>query len=77
MKVECNIIIDVENKKKVENILKSIKVDDFDFIKSKITGNKLEASIKSSSISSLLHSLDDYLSCISVALKVIEKNEEK
>jgi hypothetical protein len=35
----------------------------------------LEAEISSDSISSLLHTLDDYLACISVAGKVVDKDK--
>ena len=73
MKVKCSLTIDFDDTNKVKNVLKSIKVDDFDFVKSKINGKKLEAEITSNSVSSLLHTLDDYLACVSVAEKVIKK----
>jgi hypothetical protein len=57
-----------------KKILQSINVDDFDFVKSKVKNNRLEAEIKSKSISSLIHTLDDYLSCLSVAEKIVDKN---
>jgi tRNA threonylcarbamoyladenosine modification (KEOPS) complex Pcc1 subunit len=73
MDVACDIVIDFDDAEKVKTILKSIEVDNFDFVKSKIDGNKLEATIKAKSVSSLLHTLDDYLSCVSVASKVFHK----
>ncbi len=74
MDVNCEIIIDFDDIKKVKTVLKSIKVDDFDFVKSKASGKRLEAKIKTNSISSLIHTLDDYLACISVAMKVLDKD---
>jgi hypothetical protein len=74
MEVNCEIIIDFEDIKKVKTVLKSIKVDDLDFVKSKTNGKKLEAKIKTNSISSLIHTLDDYLSCVSVAMKIVDKD---
>ena len=74
MDVACDIVIDLDDEEKVMNILKSIEVDNFDFVKSKVNGKKLEATIKASSVSSLLHTLDDYLSCVSVAMKVVDKD---
>ena len=74
MKAVCNIEIEFENSKQVETVLKAVKVDDFDFVKSKLNGKKLNARIESKSVSSLLHTLDDYLACISVAAKVLDKN---
>ena len=73
MQVNCDIVIDLGDVKKVKTILKAIKVDDFDFVKSKVSGKKLEAKIKANSISSLIHTLDDYLSCVGVAEKVADK----
>jgi hypothetical protein len=66
-------MIEFDNTKVAETVLNSVSVDDFDFVKSKKTDKKLEAHIESNSISSLLHTLDDYLACISVAEKVVKK----
>ncbi len=74
MKATCKIVIDFDNEKKVKNVLKSIEVDNLRFVKAHIKGKTLEADIESKSISSLLHTLDDYLACVSVAEKVVDKN---
>ena len=74
MDVSCNIKIKFDSPDDVKTVLKSIQVDDLDFVKSKINGNELEAEIKSKSVSSLLHTLDDYLACVSVAMKVVDKD---
>jgi len=74
MKVKCSLSIDLDDVKKAENVLKSVQVDDFDFVKSKINKKQLEAVIESDSVSSLLHTLDDYLACVSVAMKILDKD---
>ena len=74
MKISCNLSIEYDDSSKAEKILRSIKVDDFDFVTSKVHDKRLEAEIKSKSVSSLLHTLDDYLACISVAEKIVDKN---
>ena len=71
MKTSCRLEIDLKDKKTAERVLKSIKVDDYNFVESKLEGNMLIAEIKSNSVSSLLHTVDDYLACVSVAEKVI------
>jgi hypothetical protein len=38
-----------------------------------VKGKTLEAVVESSSISSLLHTLDDYLACVSVAADIVKK----
>ena len=43
------------------------------FVESHLVGKNIETRIENNSISSILHTIDDYLSCISVAEKVIDK----
>ena len=74
MNVTCDVVIGYDDVKKTETVLKSIEVDNFDFVKSHTNGKHLEAHIESKSISSLLHTLDDYLACISVAEKIVDKD---
>jgi hypothetical protein len=74
MDVACDVSIEFDNTEEVKTVMKSIEVDNFDFVKSKINGKKLEAQIMGNSVSSLLHTLDDYLSCVSVAMKVLDKD---
>ncbi len=74
MKSKCKIEISLKTKKEAERIIKSVKVDDQGFVKSKIKDKTLIAEIDSDSIESLLHTVDDYLSCVSVAEKIIDKN---
>ena len=74
MNITCNLSITYDDSDKAKKILQSIKVDDFDFVKSKVNDKILNAEIQSSSISSLIHTLDDYLSCLSVAEKIVDKN---
>jgi len=74
MKISCNLSFEYSDSEKAKKILRSIKVDDFDFVTSKVHDKMLKAEIKSKSVSSLLHTLDDYLACISVAEKIVDKN---
>ena len=74
MKVSCDVVIEYDDAKKAETILRSIEVDNFDFVQSWTDRRHLEAHMESTSVSSLLHTLDDYLACVSVAEKIIDKN---
>ena len=74
MKAVCDITIEFDDTEKVKTVMKSIEVDNLDFAKSKIKGKKLETHIESKSVSSLLHTLDDFLACISVAEKIVDKS---
>ena len=74
MKASCEIVIEFDDAEKLKTVSKSTEVDDFNFVKSKINGKMLNARIESNSVSSLLHTLDDYLACVSVAEKVVDKS---
>jgi hypothetical protein len=74
MKITCTIKCDYSSKKLAEHMLHSIKVDDLDFVNSSVKDHTLTASIQSTSVSSLIHTLDDYLACLSVAEKIVDKN---
>lgn len=73
MKISCNVKIDYENEKEMNAILNSIEVDNLSYINSKKKGKSLVTTIESNSISSLIHTLDDYLACVSIAEKIIKK----
>ncbi len=74
MKAVCDVIIEFDDVRKVKTVMRSIEVDNFDFVESQVKGKKLEVHIESKSVSSLLHTLDDFLACVSVAEKVVDKS---
>ena len=70
MKITCKMLFEYKNKSNAESIAKSIKVDNYIFVKTKTKDNKIISEIESKSISSMLHTIDDYLSCVGVAEKM-------
>lgn len=72
MKTSCRIVIDYDSEKIAKTVYESINVDNFDFVKAETKGNQLVAEVDSKSVSSLIHTLDDLLSCIGVAEKIVE-----
>jgi tRNA threonylcarbamoyladenosine modification (KEOPS) complex Pcc1 subunit len=74
MNIKCEIMLDFKSEKTAKTVFKSIEADNFNFVKCHILEKNLVANIKSKSISSLLHTLDDYLSCASVAGKIADKD---
>jgi tRNA threonylcarbamoyladenosine modification (KEOPS) complex Pcc1 subunit len=73
MKALCTLTLEFENPEKAKKVLRSIQADDQGFVTSKVTGKTLEAVVESASVSSLLHTLDDYLACVSVAAEIVKK----
>ncbi len=73
MKAECTLSLKFDSIADAKKVLRSVITDDQGFVKSRLNGCVLEATIQSKSISSLLHTLDDYLACVSVAKEIIDK----
>ncbi len=73
MKAICTITVEFESAQKAEKVLGSIKADDQGFVKSTVNGRTLEGVVESTSVSSLLHTLDDYLACVSIAADIVKK----
>ena len=73
MKITCNVKIEYKDVKEADKILKSIEVDNLNYIKSERKGKVINTNIESNSISSIIHTLDDYLACVSIAEKIIKK----
>lgn len=75
MTIECKLKITYPDKKTTETILKSLKVDDVSFVTSTIKNHtQLQVHIQAKTLPSLLHTLDDYLACLTVAEKIVNKN---
>jgi len=74
MKATCMLTFEFKNAEIAKKVHRSIKLDDEGFVRSHVKGALLEASIESSSVASLLHTLDDYLACVSVASDIVNKH---
>ncbi len=73
MRAMCTITLEFEDAQKAKKVLRSIQADDQGFVTSTLKGKTLEAVIESKSVPSLLHTLDDYLACVSVADEIVKK----
>lgn len=71
MKIKCRIVIEMDNKENAEAVQNALKLDNKGYIKSKIVGDKLIAETNCEDIGELLHTLDDYLACLSIAFDAV------
>ena len=74
MKASCTLTFEFKNAESAKKILRSIQTDDQAFVTSTLNGKTLTAVVESTSVASLLHTLDDYLACVSVANDIVNKN---
>ena len=63
----CNITLEFKSEEMAENILKSVEIDNEGYVKSHREGNKIMSIIKGDNPLSLLHTIEDFLSCVKVA----------
>lgn len=69
MKGTVRLLIDCGNAKKAEIINKALRIDNEGYIESMAKGKYIEA-IASGSLSSLLNTINDFLSCLQMAMKI-------
>ncbi|KAA0002967.1 MAG: hypothetical protein FE048_02620 [Thermoplasmata archaeon] len=72
MKIHCEILLKYESEEEAKNIEKALSIDNEEFIRTYVKGNEVRGEIKGKNILSLLHTLNDFLSCLSVAERIME-----
>jgi hypothetical protein len=80
MKIQCKFTLKYPDQNIAMKIRDSLEVDNYKFIETKLEFDTLITIIESESIMSLLHTTEDYLSCLTTAESVISqtiKNLEK
>jgi len=56
-----------------EKVHSSVRLDNEGYIESTIEGKVLRAEAEADSLKSLLHTLDDFMACVSVAHGIVKK----
>ena len=69
MRVKCKLMLEYDSNEKAARIEEALKPDNEFFVKTGVTRNVMEAEVESSSISSMLHTMNDFLSCLALAEK--------
>lgn len=72
MKLSCKLEFTYESEEEAKAVLKAVEVDNEEFVKTSLEGKKLLSKAESDSIPSLIHTLDDYLACVSIAERVVK-----
>jgi len=77
MDINCEISLTYDTETQALKIQKVVAIDNGSFISSKTKNNTLIAHINSTSLPSFLHTLDDYLACVTVAEHVLKREPQK
>ncbi len=68
--ITATIVLEYPTNDTAKKILKSVEVDNYNFVRCKVEKNKIRCRVESPTVSSLLHTIDDFLSCIILAEEV-------
>ena len=74
MSVRCKLRLSYGSEEEARRILSSVETDNLGYVTSRLVGSTIISEIVADNIMSLVHTLDDYMSCLAVAEQVIEKN---
>ena len=72
-KVSCRIVLEYASDEEALRVHRSVSLDNEDYIRTEVSGNTIIAEVSASSLNSLLHTLDDFMACASVAEKIVAK----
>ncbi len=70
MNIQCRFIFEYPTIQHAKVIYQSLQIDNQNFLKSWIRGKQIKVEITGLSIPSILHTLNDFLSCLTVAEQV-------
>ncbi|HEX9908903.1 MAG TPA: KEOPS complex subunit Pcc1 [Thermoplasmata archaeon] len=70
-RVLCTLILEYGSGEEASKIHRSVELDNQGYLRTEVRDNRIVAEIGASSLNSLLHTLDDFLACASVAEKIV------
>lgn len=77
MKCNCSFSLEFENAETAKKVLDSVRLDNGEWISSRLEGNKIMCEAGSDTIGGLLHTAEDFLACVALAEKMMKKKSEK
>ena len=72
-KVRCSLQIGFPSSEEAARVHSAIELDNQGYVSTRVDGDSIIAEIEASSLNSLLHTLDDLLSCTTLAEKIVAK----
>ncbi len=72
MELTCTLNLEFDDEATASAIAGAVKIDDGDFVETVVDNNMVRATVKADKIPSLLHTLEDYLACINVAINSLK-----
>lgn len=76
MQVECRIELEYESEQQARNVMASISLDNGRYASTEVQGRKLVITSSAASAPSMLHTIEDLMSCLKVADQVVKGEAE-
>jgi hypothetical protein len=77
MNISCEFKFKYPDATTAAKVRSSLEVDNSRFVKTKLDNETLVAEMEADSIMSLLHTIEDYIACLSIAENVLEQVGQK
>ncbi len=68
---ECRLEFTYRSPEEAEKVLMAVELENYPFVRAWLDGNAIISVTSAESLASLIHTLEDYLSCVSVAEKML------
>ncbi len=72
-RVVCRLRLEFPSPEAADKVHRSVELDNQGYLDSRVDGSVILAEMHADSLKSLLHTLEDFLSCTSVAEKIVTK----
>jgi len=72
MQVQCVIDLEYKSEDEAEKVARSISLDNGQYAQAKVRGNRLILTASATSAPSMLHTLEDLMSCLKVADEMVK-----
>jgi len=72
-KVRCELHLEFDSEETANRVHSSVELDNQGYVATAVEGRTIHAQIEAESLNSLLHTLDDFLACTSVADKMVAR----
>ncbi len=71
--LRCEMILEYQDERTAKNVAAAISPDNEDYIKVEVHGSKIYCEALAHSPMKLLHTLDDFLACVTVAEDAVKE----
>ncbi len=71
--VECRLEFSYQSPELAQKVLSTVELENYPFVRARVEGPLLVSETSADSLESLIHTLEDYLSCVAVAESMLEE----